>query len=84
MTVAGLKITVFCLSGTHPALRQVKHTKFHQKYYPRLRRNIAVGVLTDQILTTFMNVPGMEPTYATGKEARAYMLYLETGYFKVE
>jgi hypothetical protein len=74
MIAAGLNITV--LSCIHPALRQVKHIKFRQNYYPRLRRNIGVGVLIDQILTTHMNVPGMEPTYASGKEAHVLIYYI--------
>jgi hypothetical protein len=55
MIVAELKI-MFYLSYMHPTLRQVKHTKFHQNYYPKLRRNLKAGVLIDQILTTHMNV----------------------------
>jgi hypothetical protein len=48
---------------------------FHQ-YYPTLRRNIRVGVLIDLILTTHMNVPGMEPKYASGKEAHVLINYI--------
>jgi hypothetical protein len=74
---AGLKVVMFCLSYTHPALRQVEHITFQQNYYPELRRSIEVSVLIDQILTTIMNVPGMEPTHASGKEAHAliYCIY---------
>jgi hypothetical protein len=66
---AGLKITMFSLPYIHQAPRQVKHIKYYQIYYPKLRRNIGVGVLIDQILPTHMNVPGIERTYALGKEA---------------
>jgi hypothetical protein len=69
MTAAGLKKTMFCLSYMHPAVRQVKHIKCYQNYHPKLRRNIGAAILTDQILNTHMNVPGMEPTYASCKEA---------------
>jgi hypothetical protein len=74
MTTAGLKI-MFCLSYTHPALRQVKHIKCYENYYPKLRRNIGVDVLIDQTLTTHMNVPGMETTYASGMEAHVLIYY---------
>jgi hypothetical protein len=66
---AELKITTFNLSYMHQAPRQVKHIQYYQIYYTRLRRNIGVGILIDQILTTHMNAPGMEPTYASGKVA---------------
>jgi hypothetical protein len=75
MTAAGLNITMFCLKYTHPALRQVKHTNFHQNYYSKLRRNIGEGAVIDQILTTHMNVPGMEPTYASDKEVHVLIYY---------
>jgi hypothetical protein len=58
--LAGLKIIVFFLSYTQPALRQVKHIKFYQNYYPKLRRNTGVGVVIERILTTYMNVSGIE------------------------
>jgi hypothetical protein len=85
MISAGLKITKFCLSYMHQAPRQVRHTKYYQNYYPKLRRNI-VGVLMDQILTTHMNVPGMEPTYASAKGAHVLLIYYikRKGYFRVE
>jgi hypothetical protein len=76
MTAAELKITMFCLSYTHPALKQVKHIKCYQNYYKKLRRNIGVGVIIDQILTMHMNVPGMEPTFASGKEAHVLIYYI--------
>jgi hypothetical protein len=50
--------------------------KCYQNYYPKLRSNIGVGVLVDQILTTHMNVSGMEPTYTSSKEARVLMYYI--------
>jgi hypothetical protein len=68
MIAAGLKITMFCLSFTYPALRQMKHIKCYQNYYPKLRRNESIDIHIDQILTTQINVPEMEPTYAPGKE----------------
>jgi hypothetical protein len=40
-----------------------------QERRDHMRSNIGIGVLIDQILTTHMNVPGMEPAYASGKEA---------------
>jgi hypothetical protein len=52
------------------------HTKFYQNYYLKLRRNIGVGVLIDQILTAHMNVPGMLPTYASGNEALVLIYYI--------
>jgi hypothetical protein len=76
MIAAVLKITMFCLSYTHPALRQVKHIKLNQNYYPKLRGNIGVCVLTDQILTTCMNVPEMENKYASGEEAHVLTHYI--------
>jgi hypothetical protein len=75
MTAAGLKITMFCMSYTYPALRQVKHIKCYQNYCPKLRRNIRVRVITDNLLTKHMNVPGMEPTYASGEEAHVLIYY---------
>jgi hypothetical protein len=75
MIAAGLKM-MFCFSHTHPARRQVRHVKCYQIYYPKLRRNIGVGVLINQILTTNMNVPEMEPTYASGKEAHVLIYYI--------
>jgi hypothetical protein len=42
---------------------------------------MGAGVLVDQILTTHMNVPGIEPAYASDKAA--YCIYRE-GYFRVE
>jgi hypothetical protein len=82
---SGLKITMFSLSYMHQAPRQVKHVKYYQIYYPRLSRNIVIGVLIDQILTTHMNVPGMERTYASGNEAHVLIYYiLRQGYFRVE
>jgi hypothetical protein len=73
---AGLKITMFSLSYVHPIQRHVKHIKCYQNYYPKLRRNTGVGILIDQILTTHMNDPKMELTYASGKEANALMYYI--------
>jgi hypothetical protein len=69
MIAVGLKITIFCLSYRQSALRQAK-------YYPQLRRYTGVGVLIDQMLTTHMNVPGMEPTYAPGKKAHVLIYYI--------
>jgi hypothetical protein len=84
LIAAGLKIAMF-LSSTHSALRQVKHIKCYQNYYPKLGRNIGVGVLIDQMSTTHMNVPGMEPTYASGKEAHVIIYYIQRQcYFRVK
>jgi hypothetical protein len=69
LSAAQLKTTMFYLSYTQPALRGVKHIKCYQDYYPKLTRKVWVGVLNDQTLTTHMDVPGIEPTYASGKEA---------------
>jgi hypothetical protein len=69
LSAAQLKTTTFYLLYTQPALREVKHIKCYQDYYPKLTRNVWVGVLNDQTLTTRMDVPGIEPTYASGKEA---------------
>jgi hypothetical protein len=83
MTAAGLNMTVFCLSYVHPGLTQVRHTKCYQNYYPKLRRNIEVGVLIDQILTTDMKVPEKEHKYASGKDVYcAYIFRTETGLFQ--
>jgi hypothetical protein len=60
----------------HQAPRQVKHKKCYQNYYPKLRRNIGEGALIDHILTTHMNVPGMEPIYASGKDAHVLIYYI--------
>jgi hypothetical protein len=38
-TVAGLKITMFSLSNMHLLPRQVKHIKYYQIYYPKLKIN---------------------------------------------
>jgi hypothetical protein len=72
----GLKITMFSLSYMHQAQRQVKHIKYYQIYYPGLRRYTGVGVPIDQILTTHINVPGIEPTYASGKEVHELIYYI--------
>jgi hypothetical protein len=64
---AGLKITMFSLPYLHQAPRQVKHIKYYQIYYPKMRKNIGVGVFIDHILTTHMNVPGMERAYVSGR-----------------
>jgi hypothetical protein len=55
---------------------ETSETKFYQNYYPKLRRNIGVGVLTDQILTARMTVPGMEPAYASGGETPVLTHYI--------
>jgi hypothetical protein len=52
MIVAALKIMVFCSPYLHPALREAKHLKYYQNYYPKLRRNIGVDVFINEILTT--------------------------------
>jgi hypothetical protein len=59
-----------------PNAKTGQNIKCYQNYYPKFRRNIGVGVLVDQILTTHMKVPGMEPTYASGKEAHVLMYYI--------
>jgi hypothetical protein len=41
-----------------------------------LKRNTGVGVHIDQILTTHMDLLGMEPTYASGKEAHVLIYYI--------
>jgi hypothetical protein len=40
------------------------------------RRNIGIGILIDQILTTHMNVHEMEPTYASGETAHELINYI--------
>jgi hypothetical protein len=35
-----------------------------------------VGVLIDQISITQINVPGMEPTYASGKDTHVFIYYI--------
>jgi hypothetical protein len=51
--------------------------------------NIGVSVHIDYILTTHMNVPGVEPTYASGKEMHLLMyytgnpIYVETGQLEI-
>jgi hypothetical protein len=75
-TAAGLMITVFCLSYIHPALRQIKDIKFCQNYYSTLRQIIGEGFLINQTLITHMNVPGIESTYASSKEACMLMYYV--------
>jgi hypothetical protein len=75
MNAAGLKIATFCLSYMHPALRQVKHINFHQNYYTKLWRNLGVGIVTDQILNTHMNVPRMELRYSSGKVVHVFIYY---------
>jgi hypothetical protein len=75
MIAAGLKITVFCLSYLHPVPRQLEHIKFHQNY-SKLRRYIGICVLIDHILTTHMNIHGMEPAYASCKEAHVLIYYI--------
>jgi hypothetical protein len=75
MTAAALKITMF-LSYTSPPLRKFFFFKSYQNCYPKFRRNTGVGVLIDQILTTNLNVPGMERTYASGKEAHVLIFFI--------
>jgi hypothetical protein len=68
LLATGLKTTVFCLSYTQSAVRQVKHIKCYRNHL-KLRRNIGASVRADQVSATHMNVLGMKCTYASGKEA---------------
>jgi hypothetical protein len=78
MTVPGLKVIMSCFSCIHSAVREVTLIDCYQNYYPRLRTNTGVCVLTDQILTTHMHVSQWEPTYASGKEAHVLIYYIKT------
>lgn len=74
---------MFSLSRMHQAPRQVKYIKRYQNYYTKLRSNIGVGVPIDQILTTYMYVPGIEKTHASCKDANVLIfLYSETELFQ--
>jgi hypothetical protein len=81
---AKLKVTMFSLSHMHQAPRQVKYIKYYQIYSSKSRRNTGVGVLIDQVLTTYTHectLNGMYICFMRGGIC-TYILYLETGIFQ--
>jgi hypothetical protein len=83
---AGLKITMFSLSYMHQVPRQVKYIKYYQIYYAKLRRNMGMGVLINQILNThthtWLYLEWNLHMLEVWKHMCIYMLYFARGLFQ--
>jgi hypothetical protein len=76
-TVARLKIKMFSLSQVHiPSAKTGQTYKVLPGLLSQNEKYIGVGVLIDKTYQPHMNVPGMEPTYVSDKEAHVFVYYI--------
>jgi hypothetical protein len=52
--------------------------KMLETYYPKIRRNMGIYILSNQLLITHIYVSEMETTYASGKVTHVVGYYIYT------